>query len=56
MAGRPPPRIFSPAAAVPRGRVPTRQASPEATRSSRKLVDDMIERLQFTRLAPEARW
>ena len=54
MADRPPPRIFSPArrrSAWSRARA--RQTSPDAARYVEKaVVEDMIERLQFTRLAP----
>ena len=56
MADRPPPRIFSPARRSSAwSRALARQASPDAARFVEEaVVDDMIERLQFTRLAPES--
>ena len=54
MAVRPPPRIFAPTRRrSARLRALTRQAAPDAARFVEEaVVEDMIERLQFTRLAP----
>ena len=54
MAVRPPPRIFAPTRRRSAWlRALTRQAAPDAARFVEEaVVEDMIERLQFTRLAP----